>query len=125
MTIYHPRVGLDVQSVNAGGTNDPNDATIVAISVGRTMLFVSPTVGWSAASGNPPGTVKLVGAGAGDVVDVRAGDANAAGVNVQIYLPDGDTVRGTPTTHVAIAGHSSAEGTMRIEKVSTSEWVVW
>lgn len=27
MTIYHPRVGFDIVEVNAGGINDPNDAT--------------------------------------------------------------------------------------------------
>jgi hypothetical protein len=124
MTIFHPRVGFDIQEVNAGGTSDPGDATIVDIAIGRTMIFVSPAVGWSAGSGLPPGTIKLNGASPGDVIDVRAGDAGAAGVNVPIYLPDGDTLRGSATTHVSIVSQSSAGATLHMAKVSATEWVV-
>src|SRR5215831_10111151 len=89
MTIHHPRVGFEILSINAGGTSDPNDATVFTINVGQTFLLPLPTVGWTQASGTPPGGIKLADGEIGHEIQIRGSSNN---LDVRIYLPTGDSL---------------------------------
>jgi hypothetical protein len=122
MTIYHPRVGFEVTSVNAGGTTDPLDATAVPLSVGKTLLLVFPPVGWSAGSGLPPGGIAIVGGTAGDEVLLRASDSNSYASGSKVYLPPGETIGSATFFTVGAGGGGFVGGVTHIIKISATEW---
>lgn len=126
MTIFNPRVGIDVQSVNAGGTNTLAAATTVTTTVGRTVLGVSPVAGFNPGSGNPPGAIALSGPGAGDEVEFFATDANSAneGANVTVFLPSGDSLFvGGATSFVLGSFIPSVGGILKLLKISATQWI--
>jgi hypothetical protein len=118
MTIYNPRVGLEVIFVAGGGTSDPADATVVDIHVGSSIVMVSPPAGWSAGSGQPPGGIVFNGASAGDKIALRAGDVAQAGFNVRIYLQPGDSLFDNGATSFGING-----GPTSMTKINATQWV--
>lgn len=125
MTIYHPRVGFDIVEVNAGGINDPNDATVVPINVGKTFILPSPAVGWLPSSGTWPGGIQLGAAGAGDEISYRIASNN---IGVRLYLPAGDSLSGSggAVTNFTLGAFASYYGqTVRMTKVNATEWAVW
>lgn len=120
MTFLHPRVGIEVISVNGGGTTDPIDAIPFDVNVGRTVIFVSPKVGWSNGSGLAPGGIIMSGASAGDQVSAIAADVNQYGNGVKIYLPSGDTMFETGKNYF----NPGTYNLITIMKTDATTWVV-
>lgn len=115
MTIYHPRVGYDIQSVTSAGT-DASSATQIAISVGKTLIFVTGSGGLGGDG------VLMPDMDVGNEVELRPVTNQS-----RIYFPAGATVKGldgsSVTTLYVQALNSGGIGTQLI-KTGTSEWHV-
>lgn len=115
MTIFHPRVGFEIFTMNAGGTNDPADATVVTVNVGKTLITALPTVGWVNSSGLQPGGIKINDTDPGNWIGIRA---QSGADEVRVYLPNGSNFQ--------IEGHASSSGdVVNILKTDATTWIVW
>ena len=113
MTIYTPRVGFEVLSATATGT-DRASATAVPLALGRSALLLSGT-----------GGVVLSGeAGAELLVPVPSNPI----AGIRLYLPLGDSVYGTggSTTDFTLGAYALNLGNVvQLVKISATEWIVW
>jgi hypothetical protein len=112
MTIYHPKVGFDIQSVTSAGT-DAASATVITINVGETLIFVT-------GSGGPDG-VLMPDMDIGNEVELRP-----VSNQCRLYLPGGATLKGLDGSTITVAIYVQAQsaggvGTQLI-KSNTSEW---
>lgn len=114
MTIYHPRVGYDIQSVTSAGT-DATSATAITINVGKTLIFVT-------GSGGPDGVV-VPDMDIGNEVELRPVSNQS-----RIYLPGGATLKdlsgNTYSTALYVQALNSGGVGTQLIKTGVSEWRV-